>query len=127
MRGDSSSESSMAGTSGRRPRSAGARLEGSLRRSKPLRTSREIAVKSLALLPVFVRRQGPHRQRVDFLAHALAERRIDQLMARNAGLAGERRTDDERLEVTAIAVDFNALARQSLRDIALHVFDRGFH
>src|SRR5688500_14893005 len=69
-----------------------------------------------------VRRQGPHGKRVDFLAHALAERAIDQLVALDAAFAGELRRDDHGLEVLAVADDFDVLAGESALDAALHAF-----
>src|SRR5258706_16303675 len=41
----------------------------------------------------FPGRERTHRQRVDFLAHALAERRVDELVALHAALAGELPAD----------------------------------
>ena len=44
------------------------------------------------LLPL-LGRERLHRQRVDLLAHALAERRVDELVALHAALAGELRRE----------------------------------
>src|SRR6185503_16770332 len=46
-----------------------------------------------------------HRERVDFLAHAIAERRVDELVPLHAALALERRAHDQRLEMLAVAGD----------------------
>ena len=73
-----------------------------------------------ALGPVF-RRQGLHGQRVDLLAHAIAERPVDQLMALHARLAAKGLAHDHRLEVVAVADHFHVLAcRGSSLDVALH-------
>src|SRR5437764_1265692 len=66
-----------------------------------------------------LRRQRAHRQRVDFLAHALAERRIDELVALHAIASGELAGNDQRLEVLAIADDFDVLAGKSCLDAVL--------
>src|SRR5689334_12756759 len=57
----------------------------------------------------FLGRERAHRQRVDLLAHALAERRVDELVALDAAPAGELRGDDERLEVLSVADHFHVL------------------
>src|SRR5436190_4366238 len=66
-----------------------------------------------------LRRQRAHRQRVDFLAHALAERRIDKLVALHAIASGERIGNDQRLEVLAVADHFHVLAREPGLDARL--------
>jgi hypothetical protein len=68
-------------------------------------------MRSLSTGAPFLWRERTHRKRVDLLAHALAERRIDQLVALHAAAAGELRGDDERLEMLAVARDFDVLAR----------------
>src|SRR5665213_1501806 len=61
----------------------------------------------------FLGRQRRHRQRMHFLAHALAEGGVDQLVAAHARLAGGRRRYDQRLEVRAVAADGKMLARKT--------------
>ena len=60
-----------------------------------------------------------HRQRVDLLAHALAERRIHELVALHPALAAERLADDERLEMLSVARDAHLAALQPFLDVAL--------
>src|SRR5882672_1230561 len=50
-----------------------------------------------------LRSQRAHRQCVDFLAHALAERRVNELMALHPIASGELLGNDQRLEVLAVA------------------------
>src|SRR5262245_675534 len=69
----------------------------------------------------FLRGERAHRQRVDLLAHALAERGVDELVALDAALAAKRLADDERLEMLAVACDAHLAARQSLLDVAADV------
>jgi phospholipase/carboxylesterase len=56
------------------------------------------------------RREGFHRERMNFFAHAVTQRRIDQLMPLDQTLAGKRRRDNQRTEVLAIAFDFQRFA-----------------
>ena len=68
----------------------------------------------LAAWPPIRRRQRLHRQRVDLLAHALAQRRVDELVTRDARLpsnAGRRSAH----EMPAVAVDLDVLAGQAAR------------
>src|SRR5438445_11684553 len=73
-------------------------------------------MRSLSTGAPFLRREGAHRQRVDLFAHALAERRIDQLVALHAAAAGEFGGDDERLEMLAVARHLDVLAGEPGRD-----------
>src|ERR1044071_8309919 len=57
---------------------------------------------SIGLAP-FLGREGLHGKRVDLFAHPVAERGVHQLVALHAALAGERRRDDDRLEMLAVA------------------------
>src|SRR6266704_5910282 len=65
-----------------------------------------------------------HRQRMNLPAHALPERRIDELMALHAALAAERFAHDERLEVLSVAHDAHLAAPQSFLDVALNLLWR---
>src|SRR5882672_6860875 len=76
---------------------------------------------SAGLVPL-VRRQGLHRQGVDLFAHAVAQRRVDQLVALDAALAGERARHDQRLEVLPIAGHLDVLARNPGLDTRLDAF-----
>src|SRR5882672_5067039 len=60
-------------------------------------------MRSLSTGAPFLRSERAHRKRVDLLAHALAERGIDQLVALHAAAAGKFRRNDERLEMLAVA------------------------
>ena len=55
-------------------------------------------------------RQRLHRQRVDLLAHAVAERGVDELVLLDARQARERVRDDHRLEMRAVAAHLDVLA-----------------
>ena len=65
-------------------------------------SGRPPVIRSLSTLP-FLGRERLHGQGVDFLAHALAERGVDQLVALYPAAAGERRRHHERLEVLPVA------------------------
>ena len=52
---------------------------------------------------------------MDLLAHALAERRIDELVALHAAAPGELARNDERLEVLAVADYLQVLAGEPAR------------
>src|SRR2546425_12491445 len=54
-------------------------------------------MRSLSTGAPLLRRERAHRQRVDLLAHALAERGVDELVALHPAAAGEFGGDDERL------------------------------
>ena len=62
-----------------------------------------------------------HRQCVDLRVHAGAERVVDQAVLLDHVLAGESRADDHRLEMLAVAVQFDVVARQFLGDPAFDV------
>src|SRR5574340_783441 len=65
---------------------------------------------------------GFHRQRVDLRVHAAAERIVDQPVLLDHVLAGKGRTDDHRLEMLAVAVQLDVVAREFLGDPAFDVF-----
>src|SRR5438067_2159638 len=69
-------------------------------------------------------RECAHRKRMDLLAHALAKRRIHELVALHAVAAGELGRDDQRLEVLAVAEHFHMLAGEARLDALLHSFGR---
>src|SRR5688572_4285154 len=71
---------------------------------------------SLSILLPFFGRQRLHRERVDLLAHAIAERLVNQLVALHAALACERIGHHHRLEVLAVADDFDVLADEAAFD-----------
>src|SRR6266702_3111633 len=48
-------------------------------------------------------RQRAHRQRVDLLAHPIAERRVDELVALDPALAAEGLAHDQGLEMLTVA------------------------
>src|SRR5450830_932579 len=75
---------------------------------------------SLAL--VFFRGQRLHRQRVDFLAHAVAQGRVHQLVALDRALAGECGRDDDGLEVLAVAFHLQVGAFEAGGDVAVDCF-----
>src|SRR6185436_1448152 len=71
-------------------------------------------------------RQGLHRQRVDFLAHAIPESPVDDLVLLHARFTAEFRTHDHRLEMMAIANHFDVIACEAVPDIGPDLF-RGNH
>src|SRR5258706_2484698 len=77
---------------------------------------------SLSIAPCFFRRQGLHRQRVDFLAHAIAQRLVDQLVALHTVLALEGGRHDQRLEMLPVAAHLDAFAGEARLDSALYAF-----
>ena len=85
---------------------------------------RDGAVSFLRL--VLGRRQRAHRQRMDLCPHAITQRGVDELVARHARLALERGTDDQRIEVPAIARDLEHAALQAGSDVAPHIVGRRF-
>src|SRR5712691_3558239 len=68
--------------------------------------------------------QRAHRQGMDFLAHALAERCVDQLMALHAAPSRELAGHDQRLEMLSVPEHFHMLAGEPRRDPRLHAFRR---
>src|SRR5687768_4855173 len=67
----------------------------------------------------FFGRERLHRKRVDLLAHAVAERGVDELVLLHLALAAEERAHDDRFEVTAVACDLDVLAFETLFDVLL--------
>src|SRR5207245_11448337 len=69
-------------------------------------------------------RQRTRGQRVDFLAHALPERRVNQLMTLHPAPPRELAGHDQRLEMLAVADHFHMLAAEPRRDSRPHAFRR---
>src|SRR5919204_481514 len=69
-------------------------------------------------------REGAHGERVDLLAHALAERGVDQLVALHAVAAGEFIGNHERLEMLAVAQHLDVLAGEGGLDRLLDALRR---
>ena len=65
----------------------------------------------------FVRRERRHRQRMDLLAHAVAQRRVDQLVARTRAGRRIRALTISALEVLAVAADFDPVAGKCPRSM----------
>src|SRR5471030_1102156 len=87
-------------------------------------------MRSLSMLCLsleFVWGQGFHRQRVDFLAHAVAQRGVDQLVALDQTLADEGRRNDDGLEVLAVALHFEVGAFEAGGQVAVDQFWGGGH
>ncbi len=61
----------------------------------------------------FGRGQGLHRERVDFLAHALAQGGVHPLMAAHTRQAFELGRDDGGVEVLAIALHVQVIAAET--------------
>src|SRR3989454_8611963 len=68
--------------------------------------------------------QRAHRKGMDFLAHALAERRVNQLMALHAAPSRKLPGYDQRLEMLSVADHFHMLAGEPRCDPRLHAFRR---
>src|SRR5258706_6712149 len=80
-------------------------------------------ITSLSTLPLFGC-ERLHRERVDLRAHAVAERRVDELVALHAALAGEGGGNDERLKMLAVAAHFEMLAGEAGLDAAFDAVRR---
>ncbi len=65
---------------------------------------------------VFGGGEGLHRQRVDLLAHSIAEGLVDPLVALDAAAPLELGRDDGREEMPPVAFHGEVLARQALLD-----------
>ena len=57
---------------------------------------------------------------MDFLAHAIAQGLVDELVTLHAVAAGELRRHNERLEVLAVADHLHVIAREPGLDSVLH-------
>jgi hypothetical protein len=80
-----------------------------------------LSMRALALRPIF-RGQGLHGQRMDFLAHAIAQRLVYELMALHPGFTTEGFAHDDGFEVLAVPDHFQMLALEMVFDIALYIF-----
>src|SRR5947209_16007654 len=89
-------------------------------------SGRPPAMRSLSTALPFLRRQGAHGKRVDLLAHALAQRTVDQLVALHAALAFEYRRHHQRLEMLSVADDLDVLASEACLDARFDAL-RGDH
>ena len=69
-------------------------------------------------LPLF-RGKGLHRQRVDLLAHAVAEGRVDELVLLDHPLAAEQRAHDDGFEMAAVADHLDVFGLEALLDVLL--------
>src|SRR5882724_615595 len=92
-------------------------------RSSPSRV-RPPRMRSLSIGAPLLRRQRAHGERVDFVAHALAERAINQLVALHPVAPGELRRNDQRLEVLPVARHLDVLAGKPGFDALLDAFRR---
>src|SRR6266404_5757838 len=81
-------------------------------------------MRSLSTGAPLLRCERAHRQRVDLLAHAIAERRIDELVALHAAAPGELVGNDQRQEMLAVAHHLDVLAGKRGRDRLLDAFRR---
>src|SRR5690242_19959127 len=78
---------------------------------------------SIALpLSPFFRSEGLHGQRVNFLAHAIAQHTVYQLVPLHARLAAKRLAHDDGFEVLTIANHLEILTWQLIFDVTLDVF-----
>src|SRR5256885_11230553 len=81
-------------------------------------------MRSLSTGAPLLGRQGAHGERMDFFAHALAERAIHQLMALHSIAPGELRRDDQRLEMLPVAAHLDVLAAEARFDALFDAFRR---
>jgi hypothetical protein len=72
-----------------------------------------ISLSTRLRLPFFGRKRF-HGERVDVLAHALAQRGIHELVLAHLGKPAELRAHDHRLEMTTVAGDFDVVALKTL-------------
>src|SRR3990172_12084303 len=87
-------------------------------------SGRPPVMRSLSTAAPLLGGEGFHRQCVNFLAHALPPRLVNELVALHAAPAGEKVRHDQRLEMLAVADHLQVLARQPRRNALLHAFDR---
>ena len=80
---------------------------------------RTLARQADRLLAAFGGRERLHRQRVDLLAHAVAERAVDALVAGDAVRALEFGGDDGGEEMASVALDLDVLAGEAVGDETL--------
>src|SRR5688572_10465248 len=117
------SRGTLSSSSGSSVSSAAHRIGSAAFFAPEMRTSpasgRPPVISSLSTRGSLLRRERPHRQGVDLLAHALAERRVHQLVALHAALSRESRGHHQRLEVLAVADYFHALAGEPRADALL--------
>src|SRR6478609_6173875 len=76
-------------------------------------------MRSLSTRAPLLGRERAHGKGVDLLAHALAQRPVDELVALHAALAGEGARHDQRLEMLAVADDLQVLAGEAGGDALL--------
>src|SRR5438309_8143182 len=81
-------------------------------------------MRSLSTGAPFLRSERAHRKRVDLLAHAFAERSVDELVPLYPVAPGEFGRDDERLEMLAVAHDLDMLADEPRLDAPLDALRR---
>src|SRR4029079_380626 len=81
---------------------------------------------SLSTGAPLLRRDSLHRQCVDFLAHALAQCGIDELVTLHAAPALEFLRHDHRLEMLSVADHLDVLAREAGLDSCFDAFS-GYH
>src|SRR6201996_2073770 len=106
------------------PDGASARARPKGRAGASMRMAGGVAAER-ALAGPLGRRQRLHRQRVDLLAHAVAERGIHALVAADAHQAFEFRRHDGGEEMSAVALHLEVIAGESVGDVALDVLGGG--
>src|SRR5450432_3100403 len=94
-------------------------------RMRSLSMERARARASGRVVSVFGGGQRLHRQRMNLLAHAIAKRLVDALVSGDAIRAFELGRDDGREEMSAVALDLDVLASQSVGNETLDVFGGG--
>src|SRR5712664_2023528 len=81
-------------------------------------------MRSLSTGAPFLRSERAHRKRVDLLAHAFAERSVDELVPLYPVAPGEFGRDDERPDMLAVAHDLDMLADEPRLDAPLDALRR---
>lgn len=64
---------------------------------------------------------------MDLRLHAIAQRGVDQLVARDQALALEGGADDHRVEVRAVALHVEVFARESVGNVLADLLGGGKH
>ena len=76
---------------------------------------------------MFFRSECFHRQRMNFLAHTVAECRVNELMTLYQSLADKGRRHDQRAEMLAIALDFKVRALKTAGNVVFNEIRCGQH
>ena len=76
---------------------------------------------------MFFRSQRFHRQRMNFFAHAITQRSVDQLMTLYQSLTGKGGRDNQCTEMLSIAFDLEVRTLKNAGNVILDEFRCGQH